>query len=53
MSSADLYLGIAFGFFHIFGEVIGAQLKLYLPIAAIIILFGDFILTKLHGHELH
>jgi len=53
MSSAALYLGIAFGFFHIFGEAIGAQLKVYLPIAAIIILIGYFIWTKLHGHKFH
>ena len=47
MSSAAIYLGIAFTLFHIFGEVAGDKMKIYLPILAILFLVGYFIFSKL------
>ena len=47
MSSAALYLGIAFGLFHVFGEVAGDKLKVYLPLVAIVFLALYFIFTKI------
>ena len=46
-TSAALYLGIAFTLFHIFGEIAGEKLKLYLPLLAVIFLVLYFIFTKL------
>ena len=47
LTSAILYLGIAFGLFHVFGEIAGDKLKIYLPIIAIIALIIYFIISKL------
>ena len=46
-TSAALYLGIAFGLFHIFGEIAGDKLKVYLPILAGIFLVIYFIYSKI------
>ena len=46
-TSAILYLVIAFGLFHIFGEIAGDKLKIYLPILAAIFLVIYFIFTKI------
>lgn len=46
VSSAVLYLGIAFGLFHVFGEIAGDKLKIYLPIVAITVLVIYFIVSK-------
>ena len=46
VSSACLYLGIAFASFHIFGELAGEKMKIYLPILAIIMLVIYFIYSK-------
>ena len=46
-TSAALYLLIAFGLFHIFGEIAGDKLKIYLPILAIILLVLYFIYSKI------
>ena len=46
-ATAAVYLGIAFGLFHIFGEVAGEKLKIYLPLAAMILLIGFFIVSRL------
>ena len=45
-TSAALYLGIAFGLFHVFGEIASEQLKIYLPVLAVIFLVLYFIFTK-------
>ena len=47
MSSAAIYLGIAFALFHIFGEIAGDKMKIYLPILAVVFLIGYFIFSKL------
>lgn len=47
ITSAALYLGIAFGLFHVFGEIAGDKLKLYLPLLAAVFLVLYFIFTKL------
>ena len=47
MSSAALYLGIAFGLFHVFGEVAGDKLKVYQPLVAIVFLVLYFIFSKI------
>ena len=44
MSSAVIYLALAFGLFHIFGEIAGDKLKIYLPIVAIVFLIIYFCL---------
>lgn len=46
-TSALLYLTIAFGLFHIFGEIAGDKMKIYLPILAILFLVVYFIFSKL------
>ena len=46
-ATAAVYLAIAFSLFHIFGEVAGEKLKIYLPIAAIILLIIFFIASRL------
>lgn len=46
ITSAVLYLAIAFGLFHIFGEIAGEKMKVYLPILAIIFLVIYFIFSK-------
>lgn len=48
-TSAALYLGIAFGLFHVFGEVAGDKLKVYLPLVAIVMLVVYFIVSKIKG----
>jgi len=47
LSSAVLYLGIAFGLFHVFGEIAGDKLKIYLPVLAIVFLVLYFIFSKI------
>ena len=47
VSSAALYLAIAFGLFHVFGEIAGDKLKIYLPVVALVILAVYFGFTKL------
>jgi len=47
VTSAALYLGIAFALFHVFGEIAGDKLQIYLPIFAIIILVIYFIVSKI------
>ena len=49
ISSALLYLAIAFGLFHIFGEIAGDKLKIYLPIVALVILVLYFVVSKIKG----
>ena len=49
VSSAALYLAIAFGLFHVFGEIAGDKLKIYLPVVALVILAVYFGFTKLKG----
>lgn len=49
VSSATVYLGFAFAAFYFFGEAIGAQIKIYLPIAAVVILVIYFIFLKIRG----
>ena len=51
VTSAALYLGIAFGLFHIFGEIAGDKLRLYLPIVAGIFLLLYFIFIKLKARN--
>lgn len=46
-TSAIVYLTIAFGLFHIFGEIAGDKMKIYLPILAIIFLVFYFVFSKL------
>ena len=46
-TSAALYLGIAFGLFHFFGDIAGDKLKIYLPVLAIILLTLYFIVSKI------
>ena len=46
-TSAVLYLAIAFGLFHVFGEIAGDKLKIYLPLAAIVMLVLYFIFSKI------
>ena len=46
-TSAALYLGIAFSLFHLFGEIAGDKLKIYLPILAVIFLVLYFIVSKI------
>ena len=46
-TSAVLYLAIAFGLFHVFGEIAGDKLKVYLPVLAIIFLALYFIFSKM------
>lgn len=46
-TSAVLYLAIAFGLFHVFGEIAGEKLKVYLPILAVVCLVIYLILTKM------
>ena len=48
-SSAVLYLAIAFGLFHVFGEIAGDKLKIYLPLVAIVILVLYFVFSKIKG----
>lgn len=50
-TSAVLYLAIAFGLFHIFGEIAGDKLKIYLPLFAIILLVIYFIFTKIKARS--
>ena len=38
--SALIYIGIAFGLFHILGEVAGEEAKKYLPIVAVVLFIG-------------
>ncbi|MEP1230890.1 MAG: VTT domain-containing protein [Litorimonas sp.] len=47
VSSAVLYLGIAFTLFHLFGEIAGDKMKVYLPIVAIVFLVLYFIYSKI------
>ncbi|MDB2438105.1 VTT domain-containing protein [Hellea sp.] len=49
VTSAILYLSVAFGAFHFFGEAIGSKLKVYLPVAAVVILVIYFIFIKIRG----
>ena len=53
VTSAALYLGIAFSLFHVFGEIAGDKLKIYLPLFAIIILVIYFIFTKIKARGKH
>ena len=46
-TSAALYLGIAFALFHVFGEIAGDKLRIYLPVLAIILLVLYFIYSKI------
>lgn len=46
-TSAALYLTIAFGLFHIFGEIAGDKMKIYLPILALVFLVFYFVFSKL------
>ncbi|MEP3890341.1 MAG: VTT domain-containing protein [Hellea sp.] len=46
-TSAALYLAIAFGLFHVFGEIAGDKLKVYLPVLAIIFLALYFMILKI------
>lgn len=46
VSSAVLYLGIAFGLFHLFGDIAGEKMKIYLPIIAVTALILYFIVSK-------
>lgn len=47
VTSAALYLGIAFALFHVFGEIAGEKMKIYLPLLAIIMLVIYFIYTTI------
>ena len=47
ISSAVIYLGIAFGLFHVFGEIAGDKLKIYLPVLAIVFLVLYFVFSKI------
>ena len=47
LTSAALYLSIAFGLFHVFGEVAGEKMKLYMPLFAMGFLLIFFIFTKI------
>ena len=47
VSSAILYLGIAFSLFHIFGEIAGERMRVYLPLLAIILLALYLIVSKI------
>ena len=47
ISSAVFYLGIAFGLFHVFGEIAGDKLKIYLPVLAIVFLVLYFVFSKI------
>ena len=38
--SALIYISIAFGLFHILGEVAGEEAKKYLPIVAVVLFIG-------------
>ena len=51
VSSACLYLGIAFSLFHIFGEIAGEKLKLYLPLVAVALIVIYFIITKIKASK--
>lgn len=51
VSSAVLYLGIAFTLFHIFGEIAGEKMKIYLPLLAIIMLVIYFIFTTIKARS--
>ncbi len=46
MTSAALYLSIAFGLFHIFGEIAGEKMRIYLPILAFTFLIIYFLAAK-------
>lgn len=46
VTSATLYLTIAFTLFHLFGEIAGEKMKIYLPLLAVIILVIYFIFIK-------
>ena len=50
-SSAFIYLALAFGLFHVFGEIAGDKMKVYLPILAIVFLVIYFIFSKLKASK--
>jgi len=49
--SAVLYLAIVFILFHIFGEAVGAQVKILLPLVAVILVLMYFLYRKFFGHK--
>ena len=51
MSSAAIYLALAFGLFHVFGEIAGDKMKVYLPILAMVLLVIYFIFSKLKASK--
>ena len=56
VTSALLYLAIAFTLFHLLGEAIGSQLRIYLPLIAVAMLVAYFLfrvfrVQKMHGNK--
>ena len=49
--SAILYIGIAFILFHLFGEAVGSQLKIYLPLVAVLLVLMYFLFRKMLRHK--
>jgi len=49
--SAILYLGIVFILFQMFGEAIGSQVKIILPLVAIVLVLMYFLYRKFFGHK--